>query len=453
MFANLNLQLTTFLKSGDTGLSGAEDGAMTETGGADEILTFSEFFNLSSGEAESLAAAAPGLTSPTGENLPADGKPLPPAIGLPETTAQDLLTGVTDESQVEPTRPAAAEADAELTAVQLDLTLKYTSNEIPASVPTEVSTDIPQDALALPPGLMLTPTGPVGVVRVPPEDSGTGSQNTSSNKGPGLITMVPPGPPLATPDAQFETSEDLLESPGLQTTVAVLPRDRRARLSAQAPLFAAAAGSEAGITRGQRPEVLMTEFAPLTAAAEPLRRPESMFVSPSASAQPATSSLAAMPNISAGDPNSPRTDLQLGAISTPVKEAGWGEKLAERVVLLAGAQTRMAEIRLTPAELGPLRVQISVDDGQAHVAFQANNSLTREAIEQALPRLREMLAESGLSLGQADVGEQNVAGGDRESAADSTSEVQGDTPDEIVSGKEGERQESVIGKGLVDTFA
>ncbi len=104
------------------------------------------------------------------------------------------------------------------------------------------------------------------------------------------------------------------------------------------------------------------------------------------------------------------TDL----INTPVRESAWGQQLGERVVMMAGNQLKQAEIRLTPAELGPLRVQVSVDDGAAHVTFHAQHAVTREALEQALPRLREMLAENGLSLGQADVSDRGVGEGNRE---------------------------------------
>ncbi|MDJ0751499.1 MAG: flagellar hook-length control protein FliK [Woeseiaceae bacterium] len=100
------------------------------------------------------------------------------------------------------------------------------------------------------------------------------------------------------------------------------------------------------------------------------------------------------------------TDL----IDTPVREANWGDKLGERVVMMANNQLKTAEIRLTPAELGPVRVQVNVEDGAANITFQAQHAITREAIEQALPRLRELFADSGLSLGQTSVGEQNVAG-------------------------------------------
>ncbi len=143
------------------------------------------------------------------------------------------------------------------------------------------------------------------------------------------------------------------------------------------------------------------------------------------------------------------TDL----IETPVRETGWGERVGERVVMMANNQLKTAEIRLTPAELGPLRVQVNVDDGHAHVTFQAQHAITREVLEQALPRLREMFAESGLSLGQTSVGDQNVAGnrdGDARgepltAGSDAESITSDDTPPDEV-GLTRRRE------GLLDTF-
>jgi flagellar hook-length control protein FliK len=88
---------------------------------------------------------------------------------------------------------------------------------------------------------------------------------------------------------------------------------------------------------------------------------------------------------------------------TPPGQPGWDDALGERVLWMTGNGLKNAELRLNPAELGPVRVQISVDDGNATVSFSAQHPLTRDAIEQALPRLREMLADQGLSLQNADV--------------------------------------------------
>ena len=132
-----------------------------------------------------------------------------------------------------------------------------------------------------------------------------------------------------------------------------------------------------------------------------------------------------------------------------MRDAAWGDKLGERVLMLSGNQVKTAEIKLTPADLGPLRVRVSIEDGAAHVQFHATHAVTREAIEQALPRLREMLAESGLSLGQTDVSEQGVADGkaDREYAAG------GDEHGDAADADRTERRKTVAPSGLLDTFA
>jgi flagellar hook-length control protein FliK len=123
--------------------------------------------------------------------------------------------------------------------------------------------------------------------------------------------------------------------------------------------------------------------------------------------------------------------------------------------MMAGNQLKMAEIRLTPAELGPLRVRVSVEDGAANVTFHAQHAVTREAIEQALPRLREMLAENGLSLGQADVGEHGVAQGDRDRRADDQvqNQVAGEANDVDMADERDAGSRVKTSNGLVDTFA
>jgi flagellar hook-length control protein FliK len=122
---------------------------------------------------------------------------------------------------------------------------------------------------------------------------------------------------------------------------------------------------------------------------------------------------------------------------------------------MASNQFKTAEIRLTPAELGPLRVQVFVDDGAANVTFHSQHAVTREAIEQAMPRLREMLAENGLSLGQADVSEQNVAQGNKDGETDGRlSNESADEGHDAATDADGVAAMEVrASNGLVDTFA
>ena len=76
---------------------------------------------------------------------------------------------------------------------------------------------------------------------------------------------------------------------------------------------------------------------------------------------------------------------------------------------LVGKQIQAVEIRLNPAELGPLKVQISIDDNSANISFSATHAVTREVLENALPRLKDMLAENGVSLGDVKVSDQGIA--------------------------------------------
>ena len=123
--------------------------------------------------------------------------------------------------------------------------------------------------------------------------------------------------------------------------------------------------------------------------------------------------------------------------------------------MLASSNKQQAEIRLTPADLGPLRVRIAVEDGAANVTFQAQHAVTRDAIEAAMPRLREMLAESGLSLGQTSVRDDGVADRQRQSqqASDSTPSSESDSETARSELAVDGRRKAVVANSLIDTFA
>jgi flagellar hook-length control protein FliK len=91
------------------------------------------------------------------------------------------------------------------------------------------------------------------------------------------------------------------------------------------------------------------------------------------------------------------------AIQTPVGGAGWADALGARLTLLAHQGVTSASLRLSPEHLGPLEVKISLRDNNASVVFGAPQADTRAALEQALPRLRELFAAQGLNLAHAGV--------------------------------------------------
>ena len=84
-----------------------------------------------------------------------------------------------------------------------------------------------------------------------------------------------------------------------------------------------------------------------------------------------------------------------------------------------------ASLQLTPPELGRLDIRITTEGDQARVQFAVQSMDARDAIEQAMPRLREMLEQSGLQLARSEVadysqsrqGESHVFGNPSDQAA------------------------------------
>jgi len=90
-------------------------------------------------------------------------------------------------------------------------------------------------------------------------------------------------------------------------------------------------------------------------------------------------------------------------VNTPVAQAGWDEALGERIQWLASHKVQGAQVRLNPANLGPMEVRIQVHNDQASIQFTAHHAVVREALEAALPRLRDMFESSGVQLVNVDV--------------------------------------------------
>jgi flagellar hook-length control protein FliK len=81
----------------------------------------------------------------------------------------------------------------------------------------------------------------------------------------------------------------------------------------------------------------------------------------------------------------------------------WNDQVGQKVVYMLGAEDQTASLTLNPPDLGPLQVVLSVSNGQADVTFSSNQLEVRQALENALPRLQEMMSESGIALGNATV--------------------------------------------------
>ncbi|MBF7072375.1 flagellar hook-length control protein FliK [Glaciecola sp. MH2013] len=85
------------------------------------------------------------------------------------------------------------------------------------------------------------------------------------------------------------------------------------------------------------------------------------------------------------------------------------QQLSEKVRWMVNSKHLSAEIRLDPPDLGGMNIKVNLSGDSASVNFVVQSQQAREALDQAVPRLREMLEEQGIELGQSSV-EQDSSG-------------------------------------------
>jgi len=154
--------------------------------------------------------------------------------------------------------------------------------------------------------------------------------------------------------------------------------------------------------------------------------------------------------------------LSQNLLSMPVPQAvsdpAWGAALGERLIWMAKGDHQMAELKISPPNLGPLEVRLNINHDQASVSFVSHHAAVRDAIESAIPRLREMLAEQSINLVQADVGSgrQQDPGGTGGGAQGMAAAPLGDGDPELGLGAPLDDPGATVtqrGLGLLDLFA
>lgn len=141
-----------------------------------------------------------------------------------------------------------------------------------------------------------------------------------------------------------------------------------------------------------------------------------------------------------------------------VGSSGWDQALGQKVVWMVAGSQQSASLTLNPPDLGPLQVVLNVSNNQATANFTSAQPEVRQALENAMPKLRDMLGEAGIQLGQANVSagtpnHQQSGFGERQASSSRSSGRGGDdnASDAAVGVTRTETVSS--GNGLVDTFA
>lgn len=146
-------------------------------------------------------------------------------------------------------------------------------------------------------------------------------------------------------------------------------------------------------------------------------------------------------------------------IPARVGSQAWDNQVSQRIVYMVGKE-QAATLTLNPPDLGPVQVVLNVSNEGTSVAFSSGELEVRQALENALPRLRDMMSESGITLGNATVdagkqqerqaqdGERRAQGGNH-AGADHGGSAQGS--DDAT--RPATRTVMLGDSGLVDTFA
>lgn len=95
-----------------------------------------------------------------------------------------------------------------------------------------------------------------------------------------------------------------------------------------------------------------------------------------------------------------------------LQSEAWSRVLSSRVIWMAREGVQQASLKLNPANMGPVEVKLHMHNDQASISFIAQHAATRDALEQALPRLRESFQENGMELAHADVSQENFSQAD-----------------------------------------
>jgi flagellar hook-length control protein FliK len=159
-----------------------------------------------------------------------------------------------------------------------------------------------------------------------------------------------------------------------------------ASTTAASSAAAAAASSQATDVPGLRADVLAarTDMGARTASANADANPPPI---PNALRTPAQES-AALPRFT---------------IPAAAGQRAWAEEAGNKIMWMLGRAETRAELILTPPHLGKVEVSINLNGDQTTAQFIASSQAAREALEQAMPRLRELLAQAGIDLGNASV--------------------------------------------------
>ncbi|GAB3738260.1 hypothetical protein GCM10028794_20870 [Silanimonas algicola] len=336
-----------------------------------------------------------------------------------------------------PTLPAAAAIPTALPAALATLD----AGGVPAS-PGDAGLDAAAPAPGWPPpGLSsLFPGSPVLAAQA---GASSAASTVASARGFGFNVLLPENVDSSLPDSASPSSATALAlDKGVASTVGAAAAMPMPPGNAAGPDALAAALARQPATL-RLPVADDSEPSALTALTETLGLERAPDAAPLAPTSPA--------------PALHKLDLaQAFPAPVPLPSPRFAEEVGARLQWIAEQQGGEATLRISPEGLGPVEIRLKLDGDRVDLGFAATQQDTRQALQDALPKLREMLAQQGLQLGQADVGQKHAQSSNDEASKTTKGHAGEDEGDAIVLAAPAREANVLIGhggRGVLDLYA
>lgn len=368
---------------------------------------------------EGEAAPAPGVDDASGNALPPG---LPPE--LPPGSSTELLAGsATDD----PSRQLEAVL-AFLTQADEGMLADATPVEGVTAVDVEAS---PRDTELLRLAAEMLQAQSAATATAPKADAAAAAAAIAT----GLVETTSATAEVARSGVPGEAREPAPLPPGLAIALAAIARgDRTSATAAGEGAASAAAAAVDSASEGRVPAAVPPPAVqqpgaqpqpapqPMAHGTEPL--PQSPPV-PAGAQQILREALARAGFAASGERvsgESPQGALPAAAVSAPAGPGGadrpapvwtvatpmhqaqqWADEVGDRVRWMVGQQLQSAELKITPPDLGTIKVRISVQQDQMSISFSSPSPQVRDTLEDAIPRLRDLMSGSGYDAVDVDV--------------------------------------------------
>ena len=296
---------------------------------------------------------------------------------------------------------------------------------------TAGATDVPVTGPALPSPAEVAveaAAAPVAIVDTPALSDVGGSPVIAATEA-GVATVVPIVARTAGKVGQIGSPGAILGSDAAATAAADVPGDATVDPSVTAVAVASSLSGAGGATTAEGEEVggapAQGVSAPAAGGAQPIA---ANGIAPDARIRNADA-----PSIaSTAHATSPVFDLDEQV--SPV--------LVRLAKLTGVGEAKQFTLRLTPDNLGPLSIRLTLRQGALGVDLTTASPEARKALEAALPQLRASLHDAGLRLERLDVGMR-----DREETAGRNANQQGNQSSQQQSGEPGGQAQAGAGDG------